>query len=439
MSRLLLLVVLALVLPVTLPAQEAKPATAKQLKDAVDWSKMPKLASAKKVQTFFAQQTYEATGTFQEAADFYRKELPNLGWKEDKSVDPTADQKTYLSLFFLKDGMGLQVSGYRSMPSDARMPVTLTLQGNVQCDKFPRASDAQIHNASRNSVYYYSKLPAKELVDFSRKFMKEAGWKEAQEDMYEKWAKEGRHVLKFVQNAMQFGVVIAPDQQKKDVLSVSYYAHVQHDLKPEEVATTTSEKKALPKAATMKEAIEVIDLGKFPRVAGAEPRRGDKQVVAIPIATSYQTKENLDDVVKFYQDGLSEKGWKEQEGAIITDNLAIICFEKQEFLLKMTVTKEKEKTQVSVLNLGNIDLRLLPYPAEAKIPSYRTYHINSSTSLNMKDAFAFYRKELTALGWKEVSKSDYTMEFAQNNVRLNYELQPGSNKKTSIKVSTEME
>ncbi|HQR41749.1 MAG TPA: hypothetical protein PLX97_03675, partial [Gemmatales bacterium] len=73
---------------------DTKPATVQQIKAAIDWAKVPKLEGATKVQTYFNHMMYKAPGTYQQAADFYRKMMPTLGWNEDASLKANKDQST---------------------------------------------------------------------------------------------------------------------------------------------------------------------------------------------------------------------------------------------------------------------------------------------------------------------------------------------------------
>jgi hypothetical protein len=211
-------------------AQEApKPATVQQIKDAIDWAKLPKLDGADKVQTAFHHITYEAPGTFQQAADFHAKHLPALGWKIDKSLT-SSDQKEYLSQVFEKSGMLLQVSGYRGKPDDP-MTISLMNYGNVDVSLFPKVADAQIKQNNQFSVHYFSKQKPEEITGFCRKFMKERGWTEKVDDTAADGAKEGRYMLTFHQNAMECIIVVS--KTKEGATEITSNSMVRHDLSTE--------------------------------------------------------------------------------------------------------------------------------------------------------------------------------------------------------------
>lgn len=419
---------------VLLHAQEvAKPATVKQVNDALDFNQVPKLEGATKVQVRFNHMTYQAPGTFKQAADFYLEHLAKLGWQQEKTI-PTGDQKDYLSVMFEKAGMLLSLSGYRS---DAKDPMTVTLMvyGNVDVSRFPKLSDAEIKTNYKTAAFYLSKKTPDEAMAFLRKFMKEQGWTEVPEDGYAMWAKEGRYVLKFQQNAMECTMVTA---KKPEGIEVMYSASVKHDLSSEEVTTTVSGKdQARP--ATLKEAIEVINIMMLPRMEKATKGKRDKELYALPIGTRYEVPESVETAAAFYRKLLKDKGWTELTPELEIEDQSHLKFEKKGFLVGFFASRDKKEgaTTVSLINYGNVDLRKLPFPPEAKFSAERSNHVNTTTSLSVDDAFAFYRKELTKLGWKEEKeRGQGTMRFTQNGMELRLEIGENVYKKTAVQLHT---
>jgi len=434
--KLAVIVCLLLVPSVALHAQEAaKPVTVKQVNEAVDFDKLPKLEGATKFQKHFNHITYKAPGTYKQAADFYLEHLTKLGWQQEKTI-PTGDQKDYLSLLLEKDGMLLNLSGYRSEAKDP-MTVTLMVYGNVDVSKFPKLSDAEVKTNYKTAAFYLSKKTPEEAMTFMRKFMKEQGWTEKPEDGYATWAKEGRHVLKFEQNAMQCTMVAA---KKPEGIEVMYSASVKHELSPDEVTTTVSGKD-LGKPATLKEAIDVINIMKLPRMEKATKGKRDKELYSLPIGTHYEVPDSVDVAASFYRKLLKEQGWTELTPDLEIEDHIHLKFEKNGFLLVFGASHDKKDgvTKVSLLNYGNVDLRKLPFPPDAKFTSGRNNHINTTTTLSVDDAFEFYRKELAKLGWKEEKqRGQGTMRFTQNNIELRLEIGLNVYKKTGIKLSTGM-
>ncbi len=429
MFRFLAIVIVSLV-PVALLAQDAKPATFEQIKEAMDWEKLPLLEGAKKNRPFFNHTSYEAPGTFKQAAEFYRKELPKLGWKEDTSIDG-GDQTAYLSVSFEKDGQRLGLSGYRSKPEDP-MAITLMLGGNVDVSKFPKLDDATIKVNQKNSVYYMTKKSAEEVVSFCKKFMLERGWTEKPNPNAEMWAKEGRFVLEFEQNAIKATIVTAKETDGSR--TVSYFSMVQDEMKSSQVTKMVTGKDQA-KPATLKEAIDLINLSKLPKLDKAS------KVKAIPIAMSFEASGTIEDVTNFYRKLLKDAGWKESTSMVETDSLAILYFNKSGFLLVVTAAKHKKDgpVEITLANKGNVDIRKLPFPKDAEIPSTQFEFVNTTTKLSVEEAEAFYKTELPKLGWKPVDRlGKGVLTFAQNAVELRIEVQTNSLKQTSIQVHTSM-
>lgn len=429
MFRYVALVVCSL-LNVALLAQDAKPATFEQIKEAMDWEKLPLLEGAKKNRPFFNHTSYEAPGTFKQAAEFYRKELPKLGWTEDTSI-VSGDQTAYLSVSFEKDGQRLGLSGYRSKPEDP-MTITLMLGGNVDVSKFPKLDDATIKVNQKNSVYYTTKKPAEEVVSFCKKFMLERGWTEKPNPNAEMWAKEGRFVLEFEQNAIKASIVTAKETDGSR--TVSYFSMVQDEMKSSQVTKMVTGKDQA-KPATLKEAIDLINLSKLPKLDKAS------KVKAIPIAASFEVSGSIEDVTNFYRKLLKDTGWKETTSMVETDNLAILYFNKSGFLLVVSAAKHKKDgpVEVTIANKGNVDIRKLPFPKDAEIPPSQFEFVNTTTKLSVEEAEAFYKTELPKLGWKPVDRlGKGVLTFAQNAVELRIEVQTNSLKQTSIQVHTSM-
>ncbi|HQR43498.1 MAG TPA: hypothetical protein PLX97_12455, partial [Gemmatales bacterium] len=194
------------------------------------------------------------------------------------------------------------------------------------------------------------------------------------------------------------------------------------------------------KPATLAEARQVIDISKLPRMEKAAKRQRDEKLLALPIGTSYEVPDAAGEVVKFYRQLLKDQGCTELPAIMESDTNAILYFEKAGFLLGLNVSHEKKegKTSVSLINYGNVDPVKLPAPPGAKLLPMRMEHVNLDTTLTVAEAFAFYRKELVKLGWKEASSNEYSVKFTQNAIELDIEIQVDTNKKTSVGLGTRM-
>jgi len=419
-----------------LQAQDSpKPATIAEIKNAIDWAKVPKLPGATKISTELSYSSYDAPGTFLEAAEFYRKNLPGLGWVEDTTPIPGVDQKSYLYVDFDKGGMRLSISGYRAKP-DGPMTITLTNSGNVDLRTYPRPAGVKAKNDNRSAVIFTTDMKPNEVADFCKKEMKAKGWKEGHDDSAEFHAKEGRTILRFLCNAMEITVVIY--KNKEGQTETTYTVSVSHEMKQDDVAEAITGK-TIATPASFKEIVAVLDLTKMPRMEKAEKLRLRRTDKALPFADGYQCPAGIEDVAKYYRKRLTDLGFTEISPDIEIDHMIQLKFEKAGFLVVAGAQRDDKAkiTEVNLINYGNVDLRQLPFPAGANIRPIRTQTMNCTTTLTKEQAFEFYRKELPKLGWKEVkSRGQGTMRFVQNDCELRLEIGDTSNSRTGIKIST---
>lgn len=189
-------------------------------------------------------------------------------------------------------------------------------------------------------------------------------------------------------------------------------------------------------AATVQQAASVIDLSKFPLVDGAE--EPNTRVIA---GQGYTAQGNLVDVARSLQKKLSADGWKELDGAQFIDGYASAFYQKQGFLLSLSVMPGAKPGSVSVnlKNHGNVDLKKLPVPKGAtelySFPGTTAY----LTDLKVSDANVELKKLLTSAGWKPFGETTASFFVRQNAVRLQVMVseapaQPG---KTAIQFSSE--
>lgn len=435
MIRYLAVLSVACLLNVHLPAQDTpQPATVMEIKQAVDWDKLPKLQGATKVNQALDRLSYDAPGTFLQAAEFYRQQLPALGWIEDKTPIAGVDQQTYLYVAFDKGAMRMNISGYRAEPKGP-MSISVVLAGNVDLRTLPRIADAQVKSAFKTAVIYTSKTKQAEVSGYCKKKLQELGWKEAHDETAAFHAKEGRTVMRFLFNAMELTVVVY--QNKEGLTEATYTVGVQHDLKPADVEAVMGAGKVAVKPTTLKEAIAVMDFTKLPRLDGAEKLKQHKELMMLPWAGYYQAPGTTEATAQFYRKLFSEQGWKELPADIEIDRLIQLKFEKAGYLVNIGASQRDKLVQVSLVNTGNVDLRSLPYPEGARFSPARTDVINFATTLSKEAAFSFYREQLPKLGWKEAeSRGKGTMKFAQNSVELRLEITDNTSGKTMIKLST---
>jgi hypothetical protein len=426
----------AALFPITgnLQAQDAAtPATLAEIRDAIDWSKMPKPPGAQAGRTGLATSSYKAIGTFSDAATFFRKSLPELGWKEDTTAIPGVDQKDYLYLTFDKGDMRLSINGYRAEPGGP-MSIIVTNNGNADIRTFPKPADAQFRSNGKVAAFFTTGSKPEDAAEFCRKGILERGWKEVPDASAKALAKEGRIILRFLKNAMELSVVASKNMAGQTEVSIS--SHVRYKLEASEIrkALTSAE---IPSPASEPEYLAVLDLRNFPLLKDARKRERQTQAMTLSNVVTCQAPGKLEEAIDFYRREFLSRGWKETLFDHEIDDRVELDFQKQGYLVSVRMGQRKnEDVQVSVVNHGNVDPRQLPFPPDAEIAPERGFNATASTSLSETEAAQFYHKELTGQGWKESKARGHGVyQFQKNATRLQIEIQKDNNGTTTVKLS----
>jgi hypothetical protein len=411
----------------------SKPATLPEIRDAVDWAKIPRPNGWLPGRDGLSLCTFDAPGTFQEAATFFRKSLSDAGWRED-ALPAGVDQKQYLYLTFQKGNTYLVINGYRPSP-EAFMTIALTNAGNVDLREYPKPGDAKFLSNGRLAAIYTTGATPQDATEFHRKALTERGWKEVPAESAKFFAKEGRIVLRFLQNAMEIGVVSAKNMTGETEVTLT--SQVRHEFDPGDVREYLTPK-AIPAPPTIDDYLAVIDLRKFPLMKDASKRERQSEPMARSAAIGCQAPGTLIDVVAHHRKHLLDQGWKETRSDSSIDRRAALYYEKKGYLLTVDAGQEKkEPVQIAVVNHGNVDLRQLPYPPGTEIYPERDAFLNCTTTLSQAEATEFYRKELTKLGWhevKELGRGNYS--FLQKATYLRIEIGKDTNDRTAIQLRT---
>ena len=432
MNRTLLAAASAFV-AVSATAQEPAPATVAELRAAVDWATFPLPPGATDVRHRFASSTYKAPGTFADAAAFFRKAVPPLGWVEGPPT-PGIDQNAYLYLDFAKGPMRLAVNGYRIEPTGP-MTVTVSLLGNVDVRTFPRPADAAPRTQQPTAVMYATVAAPADAAKFCADGVRARGWRETPATGAAMLAKEGRIVQRFVQNGMEVGVVAAKEADGKTM--VTCHTSVRHTFDPADVRALAA--KDVPPLPTLKDYTAVLDLRQFPLMPGA--KKQDRQTASITATAriACEVPATLAEVVAFHRKEFAARGWAETAADTDIPDRVELTYEKQGYLVTVGAmeVRGKKATDVGITNHGNVDPRQLPYPAGVELEAERDTFVNATTTLTEAAAVAFYRAELGKLGWKELTdvRGRGSYEFAQNAAVLRLEVGKDVEKRTSLKLT----
>lgn len=75
----------------------------------------------------------------------------------------------------------------------------------------------------------------------------------------------------------------------------------------------------------------------------ATKAKGQQQINALPIGTSYEVPDAVSETTKFFRDMLKDQGCTELSPILETDQLAMLYFEKAGFLIALTAQRRKRK------------------------------------------------------------------------------------------------
>ncbi len=416
------------------PATASKPATLLEVRKAIDWLKFPKPGGAMWERTNLMSTHYWVPGTIAQAADFYRKSMASQGWTETKKAFADPEPEKHQSIEFAKAGflVSLSLSGKNN-----NVEVRLNHLGNVDARRLPKPTDAKVANDHIGYVSYTTASKPESAAEFCRKEIIALGWRETPAPEAKSAAKEGKTILRLVQNAMQCSVTITP--KKEGETEVIYHTFFRSTFDPAEVVAAFVAKE-IPKPASVKEALQMLDLRKLPYLGETVPE------VNNGIHAKYETRASVAKAVAFYRKTLTELGWVLVPPLEDVDASGVLHFEKTGYHLRLkfdNLIDQPNKTGlvgIEITNHGNVDFRQLPFMPGAEI-NYE-FPDRYRVSATADSAAAFYRKELAQLGWQETSKGEtggkygYRLSFYQNDARLRITIDTRDGQ-ASVQLSTE--
>ena len=214
--------------------------------------------------------------------------------------------------------------------------------------------------------------------------------------------------------------------------SVNQAATAESDKVPAETAdrTDSTEKPARqadepqPEAARVKQAVELIDLRKFPRLNEA------RMMQSSPTHVWYNSRSSVAGATAFNRTEMETRGWKEVPKDVPANSeFADLLFTKDGFYARISIGATGDEGIVSVVltNNGNVDARRLPKLPDAREIPVDPTNANSRVTVDLATVVDFCRSELAALGWLPYSgfAPDPTevphhrlLRFAKNAVRL---------------------
>ena len=188
--------------------------------------------------------------------------------------------------------------------------------------------------------------------------------------------------------------------------------------------------------ASAAQAASVLDLSQFPLV-DPDGVPGSRVIAS----QYYSAKGKVKDVANKIRSGLQQAGFKELDGASITDDYASATFEHNGFSVSLSVSPgdKPDVARVAINNHGNVDLAKLPVPAGFKqlysLPSVVAY----LTELDVDEANKECRRLLESQGWEPFGDTSVSFFLRKNAVRLQVMVNqaPAQAGKTAVQISAE--
>lgn len=193
-------------------------------------------------------------------------------------------------------------------------------------------------------------------------------------------------------------------------------------------------------AATVEEAIKVLDLRTFTLPEGAVVESG--RTVGL---VSYETKADPKKSFQVQQQQFVKLGWKELPGSMAEAAYGSGLFQKSNFVVSVTTSAsgKPELSRVSIINFGNIRPGKLPVVKGAKSLFTNEATAMYVTDAKVADATEATRKLLLDAGWEPFGANSNPPEnemltFKRNAVQVSafVGVAPAQGGKTSIMLST---
>jgi hypothetical protein len=178
-------------------------------------------------------------------------------------------------------------------------------------------------------------------------------------------------------------------------------------------AAASSLQKTVPSAdppiarepATLAEVLKAVDFRQTPR-----PEKATVKIVS-PTQLWYSVPGTLADTAVFCKKTLEAMGWLEDDvkvPGVDPARYVFSGFDKAGFHVMLSVSKSTRDGWIDVnfTNLGNVDPRQLPRPADAKATFDYWHYVSYETASTPQEVIERCKKELTAKGWKQYAKAN---------------------------------
>src|SRR4029077_10106303 len=135
---------------------------------------------------------------------------------------------------------------------------------------------------------------------------------------------------------------------------------------------------------------------------------------------SYNVESTVAKAFEFQKQKLAAAKWKELPGSYVGEQAASATFGRDGFTLSVSAipSGKPDLVMVSLTNHGNVDVKKLPLPKDAKPLYTGPVSIAYVTAEPVEKTAAALNKLLTAQGWQPYGAAGDVQYFKQNAVRL---------------------
>jgi hypothetical protein len=186
---------------------------------------------------------------------------------------------------------------------------------------------------------------------------------------------------------------------------------------------------AEPQKPAKPAAAPVLDLSRLPRLPNAEA-----PATATVANLTYTAGGKVPAAIEFHQKELLKQGWKELPGGYSSPEYASATLQKAGHKLSMMVFPLGEQVQITLLQHGNVVLKELPVPADAKVFVETPVSLMYLTTASKESTTEACRKLLMAKGWTPYGEAGDSRYYLKDLIRLGVTVSvaPAQDNKTVI-------
>jgi len=325
---------------------------------------LPETAAEIDYQGDDAKVEFDSRSSVPALAAFYRTEMKKRGWQEQRSVINRANMvvlnfsksKDRLSLTIMKFGDHAKVSGTGSAlvaqttkaPQDSSQAGAQAAAGDMPRLPMPAGAKDVTYDRDNGTLEFVSTSSVKALTDFYQAEMKQQGWKETTPPVVRPR--------------------IAMLRYTKGDDGVSLMVNVLGDTTSVNATGSYLKSAAAKNAPPSAEDLKVEESGGLPMPKAHDSTESEKTGMRRALRAELPLK--LSTTLDFYRSELGRRQWKEQQGAVVADDRAVIAYASPEGPAVLRLGRSAGRTTV-LLEVKNpteaARAGLLPKSGQAKL------------------------------------------------------------------------